>query len=676
MLIACASLCGATAKQLSPLVKRSGDGLEKVTMESAPQSAPSTAAAADGETVSIQIGVKLDNSRSQELMALIAITADAETPMIYQAETSFSSFYSLQVPPGKYDLIATIHGDENKSCVVLFYENQEYTSAGTVMIDAADVRYSTKIRHISPTGEKIVFPRKGVVANCTTGDFWMMLRHNEYGTAFADETATLSETMETIYTNVVPEKYSLVRMDVLTWKDSPIYSVIPLDMTKEQNGPTEDGWLTIRRDFAETPAFANYKKNQDPSEPLFTMTGYNVVADKISYGFVSIGTTTVSCDTKTVAYWAPEGYDGYYEFYPVLRDNLVAYSEASISSIPLRATPTGFETVGLNFIGDSSLAFAGQKRFDISNPRFSTLPEDAVLGNCVPLLVCIPGRNGGFTFAYAGRYGEDMNLNARNLTEDLSPSQIEALGGQTHELTVSCDDNVLCSSADDFTNWMEWPASGTIKAEISTHNVLIDGEMSGVNKAELTMDAADIMVPTITSLQVRDNDDTMTDRLPGTMNGFLEFTAGIFLISNNDYRYPVYSCIVPQEITVEYAPHGEDTFYPLDVKSYPEHSLMPGYGHCYRVDLAGITHESADKWYDLRFSLKDYYGASLVQTLSPGIRIDKIGYAASLESVSVTAPQDAAVYNLQGIRVAADAAHIDHLPEGVYICNGRKFIVR
>ena len=37
---------------------------------------------------------------------------------------------------------------------------------------------------------------------------------------------------------------------------------------------------------------------------------------------------------------------------------------------------------------------------------------------------------------------------------------------------------------------------------------------------------------------------------------------------------------------------------------------------------------------------------------------------------------DGPVYNLQGIEVAHDSEEAAHLPKGIYIRNGKKFIVR
>ena len=49
----------------------------------------------------------------------------------------------------------------------------------------------------------------------------------------------------------------------------------------------------------------------------------------------------------------------------------------------------------------------------------------------------------------------------------------------------------------------------------------------------------------------------------------------------------------------------------------------------------------------------------------------------SVENVSADAEAaDNAVYNLHGIRVADNASDLDRLPAGIYICGGKKVVVK
>lgn len=622
--------------------------------------------------VTVQLGLKMDNTRNQELSAMFAIPVDAADGKLYQATQTIGEFYSLDVPAGTYDVVACFFSDNNQTNILLFYENQTFSENASMIVNTADAKLSTKIRHLTPDGEELVFPSRGVKGNCTTGDLWMMLRHNDLGTVFSDEMATLSNVMGTIATNVIPQHYSITRMDVLTWTESPVYYVMPIDMSKPVNEPTSDGWLTTSAEFGITPTYSRLcELNAD--EVPYTMAGYNVIADLNNYGSISMGVTSLPCNTHAIAYWTPSDYDGGYEFYPVLRSNLLTYAESSISSMPLRRTADGFVPIGRNFVGDGTLAFDSEKRFDTSNPRFSQMPKSAKLGNCTPALVCTPGRNGGFAFTYAGRFGEDMNIDAHNLVDDMSAARLKELGGQTHQVKVTCGDKVICPDADSFVGWLTWPKSGTVEAEISTHNVLIDNEVPGLNTATLAFDAAGGKVPTLTSLQIRDANDNPVDRISGKQEGWIELTAAVLdLKRGSGYNSIYYDYSRPSEVVVEFAPNGSSDFKELELEEMTDLFFMPGYGMCLRADIADLTSDNDRQWYDLRITVKGDDGSAQTQTISPALCVDKSG--SGIESaIASPAKTDGMIYNLQGMRLGEN---MESLPAGVYIRNGKKFIIR
>lgn len=663
------------AAPLTPVIHRSGDAIGIMPLTS-PSYMEKPGHAATADKVTVQVGVKTDNTREQELATLFAIPVGADSPAIYEATQAFGSFWNLEVPPGTYDVVASFYSDNNQTYILLFYENQSFEANASIIVNTNDAKLSTRIRHLSPNGEELVFPTRGAAGNCTTGDFWMMLRHHEYGNVFADEMATLGNVMGTISTNVVPEHYSMTRMDVMTWTEAPAYFVISVDMTIDVNEPTSDGWLSISGDFATTPVFKTFTELTKDEVP-YTMAGYTVAADNFGYGFVSMGVTTLPCDTHSLVYWAPPGYEGAYEFYPVLRSNLLTYAESSISTMPLRRTETGFVPIGRNFIADGSLGAYADKRYATSNPRFSQLPSGFKYGNCTPALVCMPGRNGGFTFGYSGRFGEDMNIDAYNMAIDLEPSYIRDLGGQTYNVSVTCDGQTVCDGADSFVGWLEWPVSGTVEASVSTHNVLIDDAIPGTNTATLSFDASTCAIPTLTSLQVRDANDNPVDRISGKEGGFVELTAAVLTINKvSGYLYQ-YDYTRPAEVKLEYAPHGESAFTELELEEIPELFFMPGYGMCLRADIddikdEGDNRESGSKWYDLRVTVKGDGDATQTQTMSPAIMIDRTGTGIS-QPVSGTSVSSGPIYNLHGVQVSGNPSS---LPAGLYIHNGKKIIIR
>lgn len=673
--LVCPSAVHAMEAEISPIIQRNevpGCPVQTTVMRNAPRRA-------ETGTAQLTVSVILDNTRGQEIQNVLAISADPERPVMYDVAKT-GNVYIANVEAGIYDIVVYIKSDNEDSQIFLFKEDEDINSNRTILLNQKNATISTTISRTSPTGIQLTLPVVGDPGNCTIADHVLMLRHKDFGTLLQDETAAFRRVCTRIQTNLIPKRFSMTRMDTYTWEEGPSFMVIPVDFDNEVNGPSEGNWNEVRATFAGTPMSDAWKATQEP--PLFAMTGYFVVANRHCNAYVGIGNYNHEFPTDRIYYWAPEGYDGYYEFYPILRDNLIEMADASVSSMPYRMTADGLMPSGLNLVGSGSLMLSDGMMPEEGHPRFrDPLPEDAKLANAVPALVCLPsssaesGWDNGFLYDFTGRHGEQLGINAYNFTDILTDSELKQIGGYHRTLSVTRDGMEICASPDKFVKWLDWGKGNSYGMEMKMTNVLIDGEMDGSNTASLTYNASDRFIPTLTSLQFRDN-DIVTDRFENGELATLELTAATFAyVSPRNFSFKA-----PSAVMAEYAPHGESEFSELALVEVPENFYLPGYGTYYTASLDKVNRKSDNKWYDLRVTVKGATGSEQVQILSPAFRMENpatSGCAATLDSDS-----KCHIYSIDGRIVARGADSITslHLEPGTYVVvNGdttRKIIVK
>lgn len=621
--------------------------------------------AAQATSYQITVSVMLDNTRGQEVQNVLAISADPNAPKMYQASQS-GSIFTINAEAGVYDVVVYIKSDNENLGIFLFEEDVELSATKRIMLNQRNAKISTEIGRMSPSGSELTLPATGDPGNCSIADHLLVLRHNDFGTILMDETAAFRQSCTRISTNLIPKRYSLTRMDVFSWEQGPVFMVIPVDLEKEYNGPAENGWHTASAKFSQTPMSEAWAATQTP--PAFAMTGYLVAADKQCCAYIGMGNYNHEFPTDRCYYWAPEGYDGTYEFYPVLRDGLVVMADASVSSMPYRLTPDGLMPSGLNLVCSASLMLNGGPFPDEGHPRFSVpAPEEAQLADAVPALVCIPSSSdaaawdNGFQYGFTGRYGEELGIDSYNFTDVLSEAELEQIGGYHRTVSVACDGKEICSAPGDFVKWLEWGNGETYTMQMEMSNVLIDGNIPGVNKAALSYKSADGYIPTVTALQLRDG-DKITDRFDNSSKASLEITAATF--SFNGMKK--FNFKAPTAVRAEYAPHGSSEFSALQVTEIPEYFYLPGYGNYYTAALNQINRGSDDKWYDLRIIVEGADGAVQTQTLSPAFRLED--WTNSVEmTAAVSSKCD--VYSVDGRVIARGAEGVGalNLDPGIYI---------
>lgn len=673
--LACPSAIQAMASEPSPIIQRHvapGCPVETTVMRTLPRRV-------DTGTVQLTVSVILDKTRSQEVQNVLAISADPERPVMYDVAKA-GNVYVGNVEAGLYDIVVYIKSDDDDTQIFLFKEDEDINSNKSILLNQRNATISTTISRTSPTGIELTLPVVGDPGNCTIADHLLMLRHKDFGTLLQDETAAFRRVCTRIQTNLIPQRFTLTRMDAYTWEEGPSFMVIPVDFDNELNGPSEGNWHEVGATFAGTPMSNAWKAVQE--QPLFAMTGYFIVANRHCNAYMGIGNYNHEFPTDRMYYWVPEGYDGYYEYYPVLRDNLIEMADASVSSMPYRMTSDGLMPSGLNLAGSGSLMLSDGLMPTEGHPRFrDQLPEGAKLANAVPVLVCLPssaadsGWDNGFMYDFTGRHGEQLGINAYNFTDILTDSELQQIGGYHRTLSVTRDGTEICASPDKFVKWLDWGKGNSYGMEMQMTNVLIDGEMEGSNTASLIYKTSDGFIPTLTSLQLRDN-DIVTDRFDNGEHATLELTAATFsYVSQRNFTFKT-----PSAVRAEYAPHGDSEFSELTLVEVPENFYLPGYGTYYRATLDKMDRKSDNKWYDLRITVEGATGSKQTQILSPAFRLDNPLASGCVTAVASDGKCD--IYSVEGRVVALEVDSITalRLDPGTYVVvkgdTVRKVIVR
>ena len=675
VLLTLTAVAQAQTFELSPIIQRhSAPGSPiKTTVTRAPRQL------SEAGSAQLTVSVVLDNARGQEIQNVLAISAEAQHPVMYEAVKSGNVYFS-DIEPGIYDILVYIKSDNGDSQIFLFKEDVEISGNKRLMLNQRNATISTTISRKSPSGTELKLPAAGDPGNCSIADHILMLRHNDFGTLLMDETAAFGKACGHIQTNLIPQRFSMTRMDAFAWEEGPALMVIPVDFGNEVNGPTEGNWHTVSASFAGTPMSDAWKALQEP--PAFAMTGYFVVDNLHSNAYVGMGNYNHEFPTDRLHYWVPEGYEGCYEYYPVLRDNLIMMADASVTSMPYRMTADGLTPSGLNIAASGTLVHSEGLIPAQGHPCFSDpLPEDAKLANAVPALICLPSSteysewDHGFQYDFTGRYGEQLGIDAYNMTDVLTDSELEQIGGYRRKLKVTCDGTEICSSPGDFVKWLDWRNGSSYSMEMEMTNVLIDGAIEGSNTASLTYGASDGFIPTLTALQLRDN-GIVTDRFDRGEHATLELTAATFSFENQHSL----TFKAPSAVKAEYAPHGDEVFAELTLTEVPENFYLPGYGTYYTASLENVDRKSDDKWYDLRITVEGAEGAVQTQTLSPAFRMENPKNTGCVTSVASEHGCD--IYSVDGrvvLRGVGGTSECD-LEPGIYVVTGdgttRKIIVQ
>lgn len=311
-----------------------------------------------------------------------------------------------------------------------------------------------------------------------------------------------------------------------------------------------------------------------------------------------------------------------------------------------------------SFSGNYCL-FSSQKEEELGitsyafHPRFS-FDNDRVFefGFSTPIVSLLRDEN-QFGYSFVGRYGEVRTIDLFN-----------------HQLSFKVDGTEVCNSYWDLENYF-WSEDAQTSADwninILDENLTIDG-LNATTTFEMQFSSGHpYSNPSLMQLQLKNKDGEITDKFNDGNDGDINFAAGNFLYTVDEYWNSWFSYEPLKEILVEFAPYGSDNYSSLEVQCIEDNFFMPGYGAFYSVALSQIDRTSDTKWYDLRITLISEDGNYQKQTISPCFRIETVTPSGVGEILSYEAKAD--VWTINGSLVASGmtASQIATLPRGIYL---------
>lgn len=462
-----------------------------------------------------------------------------------------------------------------------------------------------------------------------------------------------------------------------------------INFTNQTISTTEDRWKSCEPvTFMQTPLNKKWLQIlEEEGEDECWDSSYGIFFVPGSFNRFYTANLSLPGPEGKIMMWKQPELTNVSAFQQPISNSIGASERAAVAGQFLKYTDDGLIPVGHNLAYGLDYVFIDGERtaenFETGNPRYSGLQyTNIIYGNCSPILVLAPFKiedATGFNFGYVGNYGENMNIDSFDIENNWGPEALEFLGGPVCDYTLSLNGQQVCATYGDAASY-SW-TTGNYEAHIGTHNVNIDNELTGYNKAvvKFTADVTPGELPTLTALQFRDENDNITNRYENPTGAFAEMFAGCFqLVMNANYdEYYDYSSI--ESIKFEYAPTGNEDWSELEVTQH--HDLFwPTYGECYRTDLSDINRSSESGWYDVRITVTSYDGASEEQIISPAFKVESISAVDNIlnnydeiyvDGRNIITSQDAEIYTIDGKKVGNI-----NLVTGIYIVKSGKRTVK
>lgn len=575
----------------------------------------------------------------------------------YGGEDWGDGIEEFTIPAGTYTFF--LYGVTKRSAgsIFLVKENVEVAEGFEISFDTADAVHQTNIVQRGPSGDVLYcdYDNEG-----TVGDAEDVILYNG-AVAYWSGMDLYYNQMNYVKTNVTETDLEFVRMfNVPSKADGMLFSVLPVDFSKEEVGATPEGWMTVDEEFAITPVKkldeeAWRELGMPEDEIPYTFIKYFLSFDGMWRGMIGSGITGPGFNSGKIGFYQPDGFDTKLAFVVFPMGSVVAGADSSIKAMPVVWSPDGVKQLGLNPVLDPNFFYTTSGRsFENTNPAFTGTPTKGIVGNCTPALVTAP-EGSQVTFGYVGRLGESFDVDSWNMAAKYPNADL--LGTDTNKVTVTIDGETVCSERVDYPDAVTWGKTGVYEINFSTNNVLIDDELPGIVKGTLTYDAATYggLIPTLTMMQFKSTDGDVTDRFDSSSDATMSLYASTLKYNRTSgsasTRYVYYDYTTPEAVEVEWAATGSDDFKSLTVEADPDGDFIPGFGNHYNISLADIT---AEGWVDVRITVKAESGATQVQTITPAIKIGENSGVASM--TDETSEAATIYYNLQGIRIAAPEA--------------------
>lgn len=236
---------------------------------------------------------------------------------------------------------------------------------------------------------------------------------------------------------------------------------------------------------------------------------------------------------------------------------------------------------------------------------------DIKLGNTAPLLIVMhqiySGKNGKVEVhvpLYNGMAGEHYSLG--NLSVSIKRDGA-LIGEGPYSVLEEWESSV---------NPYDGHQPGMLEISYFKNDVKVDG-MDAFNEAYIRYDEnlADVNVPTLQKLWIRDSQGHVTNKLDRASDGVMELCGADF--NYHSAGVPTWFSCDPVHIKLECSPYGIAEWEELELEEVPENYYAPAYGYFWRVPLGQVTASSETGWYNLRATMTDPSGNMSQQTYGP-----------------------------------------------------------
>lgn len=598
----------------------------------------------------VKISPRIINEDGDNVNSVWAVTTiDGEYAVFGMEDWGDGDEFAFYVPEGTYDFFAFGYNDDKSGVIMLTQENVEVTTdfAG-IQFDSADAVNSTTITYSMPSGNPVILDGGSGAKNAYRLDNIHVILY-EGNFIFFGNNAFFTQPEEiSVRSNFTSGKFGYASIDFAATTEGMLNYVVPVTFENNTVNAGSSNWQTASINVAETPV--NIKKQEVDSDDPYTYASYMLLQNGDWILTAGWGIFGEGYDSTKVGLWEPENYDGDLSIVAIPRGAVMNGGDSCIDGLPLQRGENGLQQMGVNYAFENYLVFTNtESSYENLNPLYSGVPTEAVFGNCSPSLLTVKYWD-KVRFNFLGRYGEAMNIDSWYnyfAVENYLP---------THSVKLSLNGDVITTDPEDFADF-EWEEEGTYTVEVSTDNVLIDGEIDGSTTGTLTFDTNTYegVLPSVSVVSFIDyNDNTLTDRISDIENSsMIVYAAGFEFEVSDVHNYEEYQLTTPAEVIVEYAPTGTGNYVELEATEVPENFFSPGYGAYYDVPLSGIEGEYANQWFDVRITVTTEQGASQVQEISPAFYVTTTSGVNTIEKSNIeSAP---AYYNLQGQRILSPA---------------------
>lgn len=593
-------------------------------------------------------------------ISLVMATAVVDGKVVsYGAQTEEGKEFSFELPAGTYDMLGFGYNDD-LSCAYLVYQGGVDLAEGSAPVfNSADATSRIDFKLMSPKGKELMMPSDdgSVEGNCCIGDALNMISYNGELVLYADVTL-FGDGQRYLMTNFTECNYGFTRLQSMASQEGFLQMVIPVDFSKSVATNDVSQWQVASLDFAKTPKQLFWdnlmiEMGADPETDTYNFGQFGITYNGATFGIGGLGMDGNKYTAATVGVNRPAGYAGPYDYILFPMGAAIAGDNSTIIGMPLRGSSEGLVQLGLNPLSSTDFMYSVEDQtFGNGNPNLPTAVPTARLANCTPTLTVFPDFIPA-NFGYTGRHGEALTIDSWYMPDNIDPEGLDMVGPATNIVNVYWGDQSL----GDFRENVDWDLGGDndYRVDYFTGNVSIDGNIGGHNHGILTFNSETYgkKLPTVTLLQVFDNEGNQTDRLTDPEGASLGLYATTLEFTVVDID-PLYIYSKPASVKIEYAPYTCPDFKELTVVADPSKDWTPGWGSYYTAQLSGVNDPAPYGWYDLRITVTSEEGASLQQIVSPAFNITAFTGIETVENTDAEAP--VVYYNLQGQRVDNPAA--------------------